>query len=339
MSALAPWQQRIFDAALCSLAEGRLGHALLFTGPGALGKRDVAEALAKRLLCSKPGPDGFACGECRSCQLFPMQLVGLATTQSHPDLQRIGLEPNEKGDKLRSEISVEQVRKLGQWLALTPQLGGAQVAIIDPADLMNASSANALLKTLEEPAQNRFLLLVSSRPGRLAATIRSRCQRMEFRIPPTAEAIAWLESQGLRGEAAVSALTAARGNPGQAALWAAEGALELRQEVGKDLAAIGSGQASPISTAQQWLGDERAELRLRFAAELALDAASQRWRKPGEVLPGLTAPADFSRLSAWFDAVNRSREQLRAPLRNDLVLAGLLQEWRTMFEAGRHGGR
>ena len=339
MSALAPWQQRIFDAALRSQAEGRLGHALLLTGPAALGKRDVAEALAKRLLCSAPGSDGFACGQCRSCQLFPMQSVGLATTQSHPDLQRIGLEPNDKGDKLRSEISVEQVRRLGQWLALTPQLGGAQVAIIDPADLMNASSANALLKTLEEPSQNRYLLLVSSRPGRLPATIRSRCQRLEFRVPPTAESLAWLQSQGLKPGVAESALEAARGNPGQAALWAAEGALDLRREVGEDLAAVGSGRASPVETAQQWLGDERAELRLRFAAELALDAASSRWRAPTGKSAGLTAPADFSRLSAWFDAVNRSREQLRAPLRNDLVLAGLLQEWRTMFEAGRPGGR
>jgi DNA polymerase-3 subunit delta' len=151
--------------------------------------------------------------------------------------------------------------------------------------------------------------------------------------------LSWLQDQGLPAATAQAALEAARGNPGQAAFWAAEGALDLRREVGEDLAAIGSGRASPVETAQQWLGDERAELRLRFAAELALDAASSRWRAPAEKAAGLTAPADFSRLSAWFDAVNRSREQLRAPLRNDLVLAGLLQEWRTMFEAGRPGGR
>jgi DNA polymerase-3 subunit delta' len=329
----------MFDAALRSQAEGRLGHALLLTGPAALGKRDVAEALAKRLLCSAPRADGFACGQCRSCQLFPMQVIGLLTTQSHPDLQRIGLEPNEKGDKLRTEITVEQVRKLGQWLALTPQLGGAQVAIIDAADLMNTACANALLKTLEEPSPNRYLLLVTSKPGRLPATVRSRCQRLEFRVPPTSEALAWLESRGLKADAAAAALEAARGNPGQAALWATEGSLQLRREVGDDLAAVGSGRASPVETAQQWLGDERAELRLRFAAELALDAASSRWRAPAGKGAGLTAPADFSKLSAWFDAVNRSREQLRSPLRNDLVLAGLLQEWRTMFEAGRPGGR
>ena len=339
MSTLAPWQQRMFDAALRSQAEGRLGHALLLTGPTALGKRDVAEALAKRLLCRAPRADGFACGQCRSCQLFPMQTVGLATTQSHPDLQRIGLEPNEKGDKLRTEITVEQIRKLGQWLALTPQLGGAQVAIIDAADLMNTACANALLKTLEEPSPNRYLLLVSSRPGRLPATVRSRCQRLEFRVPPSSEALVWLESRGLKADVAAAALEAARGNPGQAALWAAEGALQLRREVGEALVAIGNGRASPVETAQQWLGDERAELRLRFAAELALDAASAPWRGAAAKTGGLTAPADFSRLSAWFDAVNRSREQLRAPLRNDLVLAGLLQEWRTMFEAGRSGGR
>jgi DNA polymerase-3 subunit delta' len=334
---LAPWQRRQVEAALRSLSEGRLGHALLLVGPPALGKREVAEGLAQRLLCPTPGADGRACGQCRSCRLFPAQSVGLASAQAHPDLQRIGLEPNDKGDKLRTEISVEQVRRLGQWLALTPQLGGPQVAIIDPADLMNTASANALLKTLEEPAANRFLLLVSSRPGRLPATIRSRCQRLEFRLPPREEALAWLATRGLSGAAAEAALDAARGNPGLAAHWSAEGALGLRDEVARQLNAVAAGRAGTVETAQAWLGDEQAELRLRFAADLALALLAAPFTG-GAARGGLTAPPDFSRLPAWFDAVNRVREQLRAPLRNDLVLAGLLREWRGWFESAAVGG-
>ena len=335
MSALAPWQRRQVDAALRALAEGRLGHALLLAGPPALGKRDVAEVLAQRLLCATPGADGLACGQCRGCRQFPEQKVGLASAQAHPDLQRVGLEPNEKGDKLRTEISVDQVRRLGQWLALTPQLGGPQVAIIDPADLMNNASANALLKTLEEPSPNRFLLLVTSRPGRLPATIRSRCQRLDFRLPPREESLAWLEEHGLPGAAGAAALDAARGNPGLARAWAEEGSLRVRDEVARSLNAIASGRAAPVETAQAWLGDDRAELRLRFAADLALDVVSAPFAP--ERAGGLTAPPDFSRLPAWFDAVNRVREQLRAPLRNDLVLAGLLVEWRSLFEAAGPG--
>ena len=332
---LAVWQRRIFDAAVQSHAQGRLGHALLLSGPASLGKRQVAEAIAQRLLCSSPRSDGFACGACRSCQLFPAQHVGLAVTQAHPDLQRIGLEPNEKGDKLRTEISVDQVRRLGQWFSLTPQLGGAQVALIDPADLMNASSGNALLKTLEEPAPNRFLLLVTSRPGRLPATIRSRCQKLEFRLPSNDESLEYLAAEGLRGPEALAALSAARGNPGQAAAWMRDGILQLRGEVIDSLNAVGSGRAGPVETAQRWLGDENAELRLRFAAELAVEGAASGFQRLLAGRSVLTVPGDFSSISKWFDSMNRTREQLKAPLRNDLVLAGLLREWRTMFETGR----
>ena len=332
---LTPWQRRIFDAAMQSHAQGRLGHALLLSGPPAMGKHPVAEAIAQRLLCSAPGTDGFACGACRSCQLFPAQQVGLLVTQAHPDLQRVGLEPNDKGDKLRTEIGIDQVRRLGQWFSLTPQLGGAQVAVIEPADLMNAASGNALLKTLEEPAPNRFLLLVTSRPGRLPATIRSRCQRLEFRLPSQDESLQYLANIGLSGPEASAALHAARGNPGQAAAWLRDGALKLRDEVIDNLNAVGSGKSGPVEMAQRWLADENAELRLRFAAELALEAAAPAFQRPLAGRSSLTVPREFSTISNWFDSMNRTREQLRYPLRNDLVLAGLLREWRTMFETGR----
>lgn len=331
----APWQQTIFDNAVQVHAQGRLGHALLLVGPAHMGKHDVAEALAKRLLCSSPRADGFACGKCRSCQLFPAQTIGLVTTHAHADLQRISLEPNEKGDKLRTDISVEQIRRLGQWFSLTSQFGGAQVTIIEPADAMNISASNALLKTLEEPAPNRFLLIVTSRPGRLSATIRSRCQRLEFRLPPTVEAQAWLRAQGFGDANIEPALAAARGNPGLAAEWLGSGGLELRRDVLKQMNAVGAGQAGPIEMAQLWLSDERGELRLRFAADLALEAAAQQLGAAQGGAVGLTPPAEVTRISNWFDALNRTREQLRAPVRNDLILAGLLREWRTMVQQGR----
>lgn len=331
----SPWQQAIFDSSVQAHSQGRLGHALLLVGPARMGKHAVAEALAKRLLCSAPRADGFACGLCRSCQLFPAQIIGLATTQAHADLQRIGLEPNEKGDKLRSEISVEQIRRLSQWFSLTAQFGGAQVAIVEPADLMNMAASNALLKTLEEPSANRFLLLVTSRPGRLPATIRSRCQRLDFRLPAMAQAQAWLRGQGFSDVDIEAALSAARGNPGLAAEWLNTGGLELRREVLKQLDEVAAGRAGPIEVAQQWLSDQAGELRLRFAADFALEVARRELATVagGGGRPAL--PADIGRISNWFDALNRTREQLAAPLRNDLVLAGLLREWRNMNQQGR----
>ena len=331
MSAPAPWQQRVLDGALSALSEGRLGHALLLTGAPRMGKGQVADLLARRLLCATPGPDGLACGRCRGCQLF--------TAGTHPDFKYVSFLPNDKGDRLRSELIVDQMRELGQWFSLTPQMGGAQVVLITPAHAMNLSASNALLKTLEEPSRERYLLLVTDRPGRLPATIRSRCQRLEFRMPPKAEAAAWLRTQG-HGEAAVGpALDAARGHPGLAADWLAEGGLELRRGVVADLNALAAGKQPAVELAQRWLGDERAELRLRFATELALDGAAHRLA--GGPAPGLTLPGDFQKLSAWYDGINRAREQLGVPaLRHDLALAGLLLEWRSLFtDPGMSGAR
>ena len=323
---LAPWQEAVYARAARALVEDKLGHALLLAGPPDLGKREVAEALAARLLCTQPRADGHACGSCRACRLLPAQAQGLASATPHPDLQRVGLEPNEKGDKLRTEITVDQIRRLGQWFALTPQFGGAQVALLDPADLMNTSAANALLKTLEEPSPGRFLLLVTSRPGRLPATIRSRCQHLEFRLPPPAQAKAWLDAQGFDPRRVESALAAARGNPGLAARWLREGGLELRDAVAHSLDALAAGRASPVEAAQAWLGDEHGEARLRFAAELMVERA------------GADAPAAEG-LAALFDGLNRLRSQLGAPLRHDLVLAGLLRDWRNMSAGAAPRGR
>lgn len=320
----SPWQQEVFDHALAAHLEGRLGHALLLVGPEQMGKSAVAEALAMRLLCKSPNQDRLACQHCCSCQLF--------AAKTHGDFQRVSFEPNDKGDKLRTEISVNQIRRLSEWFSLTSQLGGAQVAIIEPADAMNISASNALLKTLEEPAPNRFLLLVTSKPGQLLATLRSRCQRLEFRLPSSAVAKRWLQEQGFAADEMETALAAAHGHPGLAADWLSHGGLQIRREVQADLNAIGSGRMSPVELAQRWLADNQGELRLRFVAELVLEAGSRLLGVRPAAGDGLAAPADFLKLSAWFDALNRVRGQLQTPVRSDWVLAGLLHEWRILFE-------
>jgi DNA polymerase-3 subunit delta' len=169
----------------------------------------------------------------------------------------------------------------------------------------------------------------------LPATVRSRCQRLEFRVPPADEARTWLRAQVVADAQACDALLAARGNPGLAAHWTRSGGLRLRGEVLKSLESLREGRGSPIELALSWLADEHSELRLRFAAELALEAATRGQGMHGarSAAAGLTPPADFPKLSAWFDGVNRLREQLGAPLRHDLVLAGLLLDWRRLYDA------
>ena len=318
-ASFAPWQRRIYDQATAALDAGRLGHGLLFCGPAQLGKRAVAERLAQRLLCQQRGADGEPCGSCRSCHLL--------AAGTHPDFQVVSFVLNKEGTRLRTEIVIEQIRRLSEQMALTPQYGGAQIAIIDPADSINHSACNALLKTLEEPVPGRYLWLVSAHPARLPATIRSRCQRLEFRLPPQAESTAWLNTQGHSAAAAREALDAARGHPGLAHDWLQGDGLKLRREVAADLAKLGRGETSAAEVAQRWVGDEEAALRLRHAADLAVAEAA-----------GLTDPVRARSLAAWFDQANRTRDLLRTTVRADLAVIELLLAWRGA-EAGRmHGG-
>lgn len=320
MTGLAPWQQRIHDQLAEALDAGRLGHAQLFCGPAGIGKRAVAERLAHRALCTGRQPGAPACGHCRSCQLLQ--------AGTHPDFHLVSFIPNKEGTRLRSEIIIDQVRDLSSRLVLTTQYGGAQVAIIDPAEAVNASASNALLKTLEEPVPGRYLWLVSANPARLSATIRSRCQRIEFRLPPRGEALQWLLAQGHPAAAAAEALDAARGHPGLADAWLRGDGLALRRQVAADLDRIERGSAGALETAQAWVADGQAEARLEHAADLALARAA-----------GLTDPIRTRSLAAWFDAANRTRALLRTTVRADLAVTELLLAWRGAPRAGNEGGR
>ena len=315
---LAPWQQAPLDTALAAWRAGRLAHGLLLCGPEALGKRAVADALAARLVC-EADPDVPTCGECRGCRL--------RKAGTHPDLRIVTFEVNENTEKMRTELVVDQVRGLGRSMQMTAQRGGAQVVVIDPAEALNGAAANALLKTLEEPADNRFLILVSASPARLSATIRSRCQRLLFHIPEAAVALGWLAAQGHAPAQAQGALDAAQGHPGLADRWLREGQLALREATLRDWASVAQGRAAPLAVAQGWLREDGA-LRLRFVADAA--AALARASAGGALPAGLTRPVDVAKLGLWFDQLNRLRLQLRLPLKHELALAGLLGEWRDL---------
>ncbi|WP_133000868.1 DNA polymerase III subunit delta' [Luteimonas arsenica] len=328
----APWQQRAFEHAAAAIDAGRMGHALLFCGPAMLGKRRVAERLAQRVLCLSPDPAARPCGQCRACALYRSRSQKDPQEQrpdgslshpwghpGHPDAIFVGhawrLTPSPP--RQMTVIPVDQVRELSTRLSTTPQYGDAKVAIIDPADDMNDAAANALLKTLEEPVPGRYLWLLSAHPARLPATIRSRCQRLEFRLPPADEAVAWLRAQGHADQAATEALAAAHGHPGLADAWLRDGGMALRREVAADLAKLAANAASPLETAKAWTADDLAMQRLLHAADLARDEAA-----------GLTDPARIRKLAAWFDGANRTRELLRSTIRADLAVVDLLLAWR-----------
>lgn len=311
MSAL-PWHAEHWSRLQSRRQRGALAHALLVCGAAGLGKRAFVQRFVNGLMCEQP-LDGDACGHCRRCLL--------RAAGSHPDLVKLTFGLRKDGVQ-RSEIVVDQVRELSVRLAMSSQFGGWQVALIDPADAMNPAAGNALLKTLEEPAAQTMLVLIADAPWRLPQTIRSRCQRIEFQLPDTATAMAWLRDQGVADAAA--ALAAAGGNPGLAAAWATEGALERRREVRKDLAALAAGRGQAMDVVKRWLDNEPAQ-RLWFAAQAAAD--EMRAQATSTAGP-LASALDAEGLDHWYGAVNRTRESLRGPLRADLLLLELLAQWR-----------
>jgi DNA polymerase-3 subunit delta' len=170
-------QDRPVEQFASAWASRRLHHAWLVAGPRGVGKASFAHAAARRVLAEAAGPPFEALG-LETPDDHP--IVKLVEAGSHPDMRRLERLVNDKTGNLGRNISVEQVRQLGEFQGLTAALSPWRVVIIDAVDELEISGANALLKILEEPPPNTIFFLVSHAPGRLLPTIRSRCRRLDF---------------------------------------------------------------------------------------------------------------------------------------------------------------
>ncbi|MCL1037530.1 DNA polymerase III subunit delta' [Shewanella submarina] len=177
-SAHLPWCNPAFDRTAMQICKDTLGHALLLGVDVAQGGELLAQDIAATSLCLNPTPAG-ACGHCKSCHLVQ--------AGNHPDLYEVRADGN--------QIKIDQIRELCIKLTATAQQGGRRVAIIYACERMNQASANALLKTLEEPGKDTLLLLQSQTPGRLLPTIASRCQKLAFVAPDKDTVQSWLQQQ------------------------------------------------------------------------------------------------------------------------------------------------
>lgn len=176
---------------------GQPPHAILLSGAAGLEIPQLADQFAASLLCETPGEAG-ACGTCAACNWFALG--------NHPDYRLLrpdadadddGEAPAAKG-KPSKEIRIEQVRALGDFLNVGTHRAGHRVIVIQPAEAMNRNTANALLKSLEEPAPGTVFILVSSEIDALLPTLRSRCQNIPVPLPARETALRWLTAQGVR---------------------------------------------------------------------------------------------------------------------------------------------
>ncbi|MCF6236254.1 MAG: DNA polymerase III subunit delta' [Gammaproteobacteria bacterium] len=237
---LPSWLMPSFNNLIQRQRSGTLPHALLLSGQKGIGKQRLAQVLMKAVCCDALNKNGFACQQCRSCQLIE--------AGSHPDVKNIN--PVETG----KVISIDQIRALNQYVLLKAQLSGNKVAVISPAEQMNIASSNSLLKTLEEPPAHSLLVLVTSRPAMLPATIRSRCQNIVLHKPTMDVGVQWLKTHiDSPKDHLELLLSLADGAPFEAKKLADNDLLKHRDKMLSDLEGLIRGQNDPVSIAEAWL--------------------------------------------------------------------------------------
>jgi DNA polymerase-3 subunit delta' len=272
---------------------GALHHAGLLPGPRGLAKASFARAAAMRLLAEAAGPPPGGEGVDTPPTHPTAHLIAAG---SHPDFRLLERIENKTGTALQRNISVEQVRALGDLFSVTPSMSDWRAVVIDAADDLEASAANALLKMLEEPPAKCIFLLVSHVPGRLLPTIRSRCRKLDFQ--PLADDVmaSVLREQGVDASKIPSLIGQAGGSPGKALSYAA---LDL-------------GPLHEQALAIMRVGDPINERRSKLAQSLTLKAAADRYAAFLQIVPTMIADEARTldgpaRLRA-IDAYQRARE-------------------------------
>lgn len=318
------WQQASWTHLDELAAAGRLSHALLVSGREGIGKQRLAKALAARLLCAGP-VNATACGQCKSCRLLEAGV--------HPDLLWLMPETDAKTGKTAKAIKVDQVRELVDFAGMSAQMGGWRVVVIEPAHLLNVQAANALLKALEEPGGRTLLMLVTSQPLSLPATVRSRCQQLALPVPATDEALNWLRLE-MRDEAqARLLLSLAEGAPLAAqalrdAPWFGE-----RERLLKDLGALSDGQQPALPVAQRWhgLGAEAVLAALgSLTADIAVQASGAAVVKHQDLTPIIAAIArrvPAAGVLAFRQGLAEKQRLLAGNVQGGALLDAAFSEW------------
>ena len=272
---------------------GAMHHAWLLTGPRGLGKASFARAAATRLLAEAAGPPPGGEGIDTPDNHPTAHLIKAG---SHPDFRLLERIENKTGTALQRNISIDQVRALGELFSVTPAMSDWRAVVIDAADDLDAPGANALLKMLEEPPAKCVFLLVSHVPGRLLPTIRSRCRTLEFQPLGDDVMTSVLVEQGIDTSKIPELVQRAGGSPGKALSYAALVLAPLHEQ----------------ALAIMRVGDPANERRSKLAQALALKAAADRYAAFLQIVPTMIADEARtldgpSRLRA-LNAYRRARE-------------------------------
>ena len=337
MIEILPWHLADWSRIAASVAG--LHHGLMLTGSAGIGKREFAVKLAQRLLCGLPR-DGVPCGDCQDCKLF-----GAA---SHPDFHVLTTEfesiygridlvkrysdryqdsvARDKKPNPGKVIPVDHVRLLIDRFYQSSHISAARVALILPADRMNASAANALLKLLEEPPENALFILVTEFPGMLPSTVRSRCILNTLSVPALPDARRWISLQAGNNEAEKLPQDFT-GGPIDALQDLESGLIQQQQENLEDLFKIIAGQSDPVVLAAKLAKQDVLPL-LVWLHQLSSDWI--KWQAVGnksfrmgkfELKSDKLSPI---KLHTLYDKIGRYKRMARDQLNAQLALEELL---------------
>lgn len=329
MSARPPW---IAEQAGRLLAQR--GHAWLLQGPSGLGQYTLALDLARAWLCESPQPAG-ACGTCASCHAIDVRThADLAVLMPETAMQALGWplaekaqqEIDDKKRKLSREIRVEAMRDAVEFAQRTSARGRGKVVLVYPAERMNGITANALLKTLEEPPGDVRFVLASEAAHQLLPTIRSRCQTHTMRWPEPADSQAWLVGEGVQAADAQALLRAAGGRP--------EEALALAQ-AGRDArhwAQLPKGVARGDVSA---LGDCSPAQAVDALQKLCHDLLAIRVEAPPRFFEKADLPAagTYESLTAWWRELAQAQKTAEHPFNGGLMLESLVSRARSALHS------
>ena len=329
MTTRAPW---IAGQARQLLAQR--GHAWLLHGASGLGQYSLALELARAWLCDQPGPAG-ACGQCSSCHAVDVRAhTDLCVLMPETIMLELGWPLGEKAqkeidDKARKpskEIRIEAMRDAVEFAQRTSGRGRGKVVLVYPAERMNHVTANALLKTLEEPAGDLHFVLASEAAHQLLPTIRSRCLGHTMTWPGDDEAAAWLQEQGVKAADVTALLRAAGGRPDDALSSSNAGRDPKAWALLPKALARGDG-----ATLSDWTPAQAIDALLKLCHDLlAVKAgAAPRFFQAAD----LPAPASFAALGAWSRELMRMARTVEHPFNAGLMLEALVSQARSALNS------
>ncbi len=302
-SEIYSWLMPVWEKLQQQVKTDRLPHAMLWVSASGIGTETLGMHFLQWLMCTARVEDQ-PCGTCNHCQLFQ--------AGSHPDFHHLTLQDKSK------DIKIEQVRALIGKLMERPYQGGKRLVLVEPADRLNRAAANAFLKTLEEPGDDTFILLLTTRPEALAATIRSRCQTVHFQAPDSRVAFEYVQSRHPDDSTIIHhALDYAQNRPLTATHLIESGKLQEHSEFIAYLRAALGGKLDPVALAGQYKNSEQvAEIcdwlygLLSDAEKSAAGATLQRGHPDYISLVEKLSSQSPERRTYWLDKVHECKRTM-----------------------------